>query len=445
MAMNDATKRKEPEPESKVAEPVAEVDGKTSPEAAKIVVAVKPEEGASQEPEAKRLKATPPDSTAVRKQIEYYLSDDNLKFDKFFHEKIAADAEGWLEIGLVMSCRKIQNMRASKEDVLTALKTSAIEVKEDSSFIRRPGNLPLPKLESRPMHQKKNGAHAHDGGVIAVFKAVPAEQSWKQVKEKLREKLPAKVQLWYVGEVTDKNTCTIASAPFENDLQFFEDLELEVGGAKIKAEVVHGDTLQQCAKLLPKNIKEKRDKEARKRQKERNRPIVVGQQRFVNVSALRTRVKEILNSRSDGESLKAEGSDFKLIKALLGFHPKGAEKSQGLTGIKVAKSPHGDSRCFFMVKEDSKEEDFSAQKCLAAIEANPPYVEVASKETKKEEEPKPAGVPASNEAKPAEKQVDADTEVKQVKKEEDPKPAEVPAADEAKAAEKQEEAQKEAK
>ena len=29
--------------------------------------------------------------------MEYYLSDENLKYDKFFHEKISADKEGWLE------------------------------------------------------------------------------------------------------------------------------------------------------------------------------------------------------------------------------------------------------------------------------------------------------------------------------------------------------------
>merc|ERR1712046_33557 len=101
--------------------------------------------------------------------------------------------------------------------------------------------------------------------------------------------------------------------------------------------------------MLPKNIRDKREKEARKRQKDRNRPIVIGTQRFINVGALRGRVKEILNSRSDGEALKADGSDFKLIKALLDFHPKGAEKATGLVGIKVDKSTQGENRCFFMV------------------------------------------------------------------------------------------------
>merc|ERR1712232_1258950 len=138
--------------------------------------------------------------------------------------------------------------------------------------------------------------------------------------------------------------------------------------------------LQQTLKTLPKHIRDKRDKESRKRQKERNRPIVVGSQKFVNVGALRGKVKEILNSRSDGEALKPEGTDFKLIKALLEFHPKGATKSEGTMGIKVAKSLQGDSRCFDLVREGGVEEDVSMKKCIDAVELNPPYVKTEKKD-----------------------------------------------------------------
>merc|ERR1719191_351202 len=218
--------------------------------------------------------------------------------------------------------------------------------------VRRPGNAPLPNLEVR--FQKKQ-LHAHDGGVLAVFKDIPAEQSWVQVKEKLKEAMPEKTQLWYVSQVSDKNQCIIASSPFDGDQEFFDKLELEVGGAKLKPEVCWGELLQQSLKQLPKNIRDKREKEARKRQKDRNRPIVIGTQRFLNMGALRGRVKEILNSRSDGEQLKPDGSDFKLMKALLEYHPKGKDKSKDMTGIKIAKSPQGDSRCYYMVKADGSQ------------------------------------------------------------------------------------------
>merc|ERR1719506_2593697 len=177
--MTDATKRKEPEATT---EATAEEPKVAVAETPKIEVAVKPAE-TSGEPEAKRLKPTPADPSTIRKQVEYYLSDDNLKHDKFFHDKISANAEGWLEISLILSCNKMKAMRATRDDVLNALKDSKVEVKEDSMFIRRPGNMPLCKLEARPQHAKKNQAHAHDGGVVAIIRDIPAEQSWMQIKE----------------------------------------------------------------------------------------------------------------------------------------------------------------------------------------------------------------------------------------------------------------------
>merc|ERR1712060_630429 len=167
----------------------------------------------------------------------------------------------------------------------------------------------------------------------------------------------------------------------------------------MKCEVCFGEALQKVLKDMPKMVLDKREREPRKRQKERNRPIKLGTSHFNNVAMLRGRVKEILNARSDGEQLKPDGSDFKLIKSLLEFHPTGPEKSKGLVGIKVAKSIQGDSRCFFMIKEGGVEEDFSAKKCLDAVELNPPYVPAVPKDsskTDKVEDPQ-----AAKESKPA--------------------------------------------
>jgi len=342
---------------------------------------------------------------------------------------------GWLDINLILSCAKMKAMRASKDDLLEALKESKLEVREGGTGIRRQGNARTPELQARPTHQKKNSVHAHDGGVVMALSGVPEEQSWVQVKEKLAEKLPQKVQLWFVSEVNDKNQCIVATSPFDGDLKFFEELTLEVGGATLKSEVCQGDSLHQSLKLVPKHVRDKRERESRKRHKERTRPIILGTQRFLNVPALRGRVKEILNSRSDDEQLKPDGSDFKLIKSLLEFHPSGPEKSKGLLGIKVAKSIQGENRCFFMIKEGGVAEDFSAKKCLDAVELNPPYVPAVPKESGKTKELKPAGESEPVEAKeptPAEdpkkgeesKQAEAAKEAEKTKQTEESKQAE---------------------
>ncbi|CAE7577581.1 La [Symbiodinium natans] len=378
--------------------------------------AEKRKESGGAEADSKRLKPTPPDPAVVRKQVEYYLSDENLKYDKFFHDKISGNADGWLDMSFILSCNKMKSMRAGKEDVVAALKESKIELNEGNAAVRRPGNAPLPKLESRPSHpQKKNSIHAHDGGVVAMFRGIPEEQQWTQVKAAVQEKLPAKVNLWHVSQVSDKNECALACAPFDGDVPFFEGLTIELGGASLKCEICFADVLQKALKDMPKHIRDKRERESRKRQKERNRPIKLGTCQFNNVAMLRGRVKEILNSRSDGEQLKPDGSDFKLIKSLLEFHPSGPGKSEGLVGIKVGKSHQGDSRCFYMIKEGGKEEDFSAKKCLDAVEQKPPYVQP---------EEKPAG-DKRGQAKAAPKGAAKPEEAKADKKEEEkPAPAE---------------------
>merc|ERR1719240_1990366 len=111
---------------------------------------------------------------------------------------------------------------------------------------------------------------------------------------------------------------------------------------------------------------------ARQRQKERQRPIILASQKFPNVGAVRGRVKEILQARSDGEQLNPEGSDYKLIHALLTYHPRAAEKMVGMTGIKIDESSQGGSRCFWIMRGDVHE-DFSANKCISSLEVNPPY------------------------------------------------------------------------
>merc|ERR1719428_1168729 len=317
-------------------------------------------------------------------------------------------------MGLILGCRKMKDMRATADEVRAALEGSAVEFRESPCAVRRPQNKALPSLEVRPQHAKKK-IHAHDGGVVLRLSSILEEQSWMQVKEKLREKLPEKVQIWYASHVSENQECVVTCSPFEGDVAFFETLKLEVGGATLACEVCFGEILQACLKVMPKNIREKREKEARKRQKERNRPLVVGSQKFINIGALRGRVKEILNSRSDGEQLKADGADFKLMLAVLDFHPKGEAKSQGCVGMKVGKSAQAETRCFWLVREDGSSEDFSAKKCFEAIEQNPPYAEEA---------PKAGAGATKQEAKPAEaKEGEKPAEAK-----EGEKPAEEPAA-----------------
>merc|ERR1711869_88572 len=132
-------------------------------------------------------------------------------------------------------------------------------------------------------HYQKKKPHSHDGGVIVIVKDIPEEQSLMHVKDTLKPKLPEKVAIMFASSVSDKNQCVLAVAPFEGDLQLLDGLELAIGGVTLKTEICNGDVLQQALKLLPKNIRDRREKQARARQKERQRPILLANQKFANV------------------------------------------------------------------------------------------------------------------------------------------------------------------
>merc|ERR1719335_1356395 len=256
-----------------------------------------------------------------------------------------------------------------------------------------------------------------------MVKDVPEEQSWMQAKDTLRTKLPEKVAIMFASSVSDKNQCVLAVAPFEGDSELLEGLELAVGGVTLKTEICYGDILQQALKLLPKNVRERREKQARARQKERQRPIVLANQRFANVGAVRGRIKTILSSRSDGEVLNKEGSDYKLVHVVLQFHPRFKEKSEKMTDIKIDTSEHGNSRCFWIVKGDVCE-DFSANKCLNALELDPPYVQdtpTKAGEGDEKKEEKKDDAPKEGEKKEENKSETKDDKKEEEKKEDAPK------------------------
>lgn len=407
--MTDAEMAKESEP--------AAAEKRSEPEVATDVAV---------EPDAKKAKVVEPDAAAIRKQVEYYLSDENLRHDKFFHEKITSDPEGWLEVSLILSCKKMKAMRATKEDVISALEESKIEVKDGQTHFRRPGNAPLPALEARPMHAKKSQTNFHHGGYIGVFSGVPAEVSWAQIKEKALEKLSGKGKVWHVGEVTDAGKCFMCISPFEGDTEVVADFTVEVAGAHLKLDTTISEEMTKYSKLLPRHIREKREKEARKKSKDKNRAFAIGSQRFANINALRSKVKEILGSRSDGEALKDAGGDYKLIAGLLSFHPKGEEKTKGMTGLKVAMSSHGENKCFWIVREGGEDEDVSMKKCIDAVEANPPYVESEVKTAKSDPASPKADAKPVEVAKPV---GEAKTEEPKI---EEAKPTEVAKVDDSK-------------
>jgi len=366
-------------------------------------------EESAEEPAAKKMKdesgnavekssssaLTPEKLATIKKQVEYYFSTDNLRYDKFFQEKMREDPENFLDIKHLLGCKKIQVLEASQADILEAIKDSSLKTKVvgESAFVKR--DEELPKLEERQgkFPQKNMSKSVHDGGCLFYVRNIPEEFNWAQVKDVISKKLPEGGKVDFASNVTDNNSCLVLMKPFDNDVEFVEALELELGGGKLKVELAYGDLFAKAAKLLPKHIQSKRERRGRERAKARQRPILIAQQKMPNVNTLRGRLKEIVGARKDGTALVQDSPDYNLVKAVLEYHPRALEKMAGLTGLKVDVAEKGDSRCIWIMKGDGKPEDISILKCLQEIEARPPYVEM----------PKVGAVAKKEEASPEKK------------------------------------------
>ena len=57
-------------------------------------------------------------TSTLRVQIEYYLSDTNLANDEFFHSKISENSEGYIDLNLFLNCNKIKKLNSTKEDLV---------------------------------------------------------------------------------------------------------------------------------------------------------------------------------------------------------------------------------------------------------------------------------------------------------------------------------------
>jgi hypothetical protein len=63
-------------------------------------------------------------ASKIMKQIEYYLSDKNLVNDSFFHSKISAGKEGWVDLEFIMNCNKVKELSTDQEVIVKALEGS---------------------------------------------------------------------------------------------------------------------------------------------------------------------------------------------------------------------------------------------------------------------------------------------------------------------------------
>ena len=336
---------------------------------------------------------------AIKEQVEYYLGDNNLKQDQFFHNKISENANGYLDLELLLKCNKIKNAGWSKEDLIEGIKLSdELELDSKNEKVRRKDNKPLPELvllsKKRPKPEKEEEEEEKKREpVVLMFESEEDSKSnWRDICNSFKAENPDLNVIY--SRFKDKLGHIVVLPDSDEEIKFkdnftYDDVEYKVkkcvGEDLINFYKDHGKHYEDCVamhnrknkkgkgkkdsknKNKNKNKKEKEKEETEKKDpNEKNilqKEVALGDEKFSDISVIKTKARKIITDTKDGEKLKEK--DQKFILDLLKYHHNCEEKSKNLDYITVGKPENYDSsRCFIIVNKKNEKHDFSVQKCI---------------------------------------------------------------------------------
>jgi len=329
--------------------------------------------------------------------VEYYLSDANLQKDAFFYNKILGEDEGYLDLDLIMNCNKIKSLGVSKETIAQAIKNSKeVEVDADGKRIRRKGNKSLPEPKFK---QKK--LKTEDGQGVSVGDKLEPEQQGeeseqfipiilfiketshlekvigKDFEQKLGEQLGIEVPFARIGKY-DGNVVFDRSKLSKETLSKLLEKGFEYEGQKVDftlgAHKDIGDFLRNHGRHVGKIIQKKYGKEMGKPQKDQQKRFK-GKVQFLGVNyptleSLKAVFKALIVKTKNGAVIDESGRSQ--LMELLKHHEKSEEKLKDAKDFTVGLHPeYKQTRCFFVIKNDGTQEDFSFHKCLTRLWERP--------------------------------------------------------------------------
>lgn len=297
---------------------------------------------------------------AIRRQLEYYFSDDNLVHDKFFNEKILESKEGFVPVDTVLKCQRLKNLKATPEQLIEAVGNSEQLEFNPGSGIRRKNNKAVPPLK---LNKKAKGNKLPEQTVEILLVKFPEESklTWKDLRDAFRSKYIDTNVVYtrlqgcsgHVGVTSDTTLDPILAGGIDVNNQ--KGTISKLGGDELlefwKANGGHFDMCSQSHK--------------KKGNFERTKSINMGGKMFSSVSQLKNYVNSVLNGSAEGT---VDPHYHNLLTAVFRLHPNYEEKGKNLKTFAIGKHPdHPESKCFFIVKENGEREDFSISKCLQQL------------------------------------------------------------------------------
>lgn len=137
------------------------------------------------------------DKNIIKEQIEFYLGDENLKKDSFFHQKISEDANGYLELDFLLKCNKCKKAGWTVDDLKEGIKLSdKLELDKTEKKVRRKDNKALPELvllskKRKKEDEKEEEEDQHREPVILMFTCKePNNSNWRDVCQVFKDENP---------------------------------------------------------------------------------------------------------------------------------------------------------------------------------------------------------------------------------------------------------------
>jgi len=211
------------------------------------------------------------------------------------------------------------------------------------------------------------------------------------VEDEKQGLLKQKVFIDFCSSIDENGVVYLSCCSFPDDMKYFEERMVSEDFAvsktsqeedsatdaaktketrKFKVQICEGEQLEKAMRAMPQFVKEKRIRMSKKNKSAQQQAISIANLRFNNIQELKKKVKDIQSSRIDGEELKSNSTDYKLIMELLSkYHPTGDKKLENEKGLKVDVSSHGETRCFYVIKSDGSQEDFSMTKIYDRMNA----------------------------------------------------------------------------
>lgn len=297
-------------------------------------------------------------SEAVKRQVEFYFSDENLTHDKFFNEQIIASDGGFVSFDTILKCQRIKNLKVSKESLIQALAGSEHVEVDGENGVRRKNNRAVPLLKVKKAKTQKLPEQTVE--ILEVTIPEESKTTWKDLRDAFRSKY-INSNVVYVRFHGNEGHVGVSS---DVDIESIIKGGLEVNGIKAIIKKLEGDQLLEFWKANGSHF-DMCSQSMKKRKIEKNKSINMGGKLFSSVSQLKNYVNSLLNGSAEGV---VDPHYHNLLVAVSRLHPQFETKFKNMKTFSIHKHPeHPESKCFFVVREDGSEEDFSISKCLQQL------------------------------------------------------------------------------